>query len=195
MNADVFVDTNVLLYSIDEDPASALKRQRSQQILLDRMFARGRTETFTIRSLMVLTSIIAIVVGVWTNLLRTQHAFVHDVEELGGIVWNVDFENDGSIAPNYPAWLPAWMQPIAPRQLNYIYLTGESIRDEHVELVLQMQPLEGLNLSGSRITDRALVQLQSCKQLRSLQLFDIPTISESAISNLQSAIPNCEILR
>jgi predicted nucleic acid-binding protein len=34
MNAEVFVDTNVFLYSIDEDPASALKRQRAQQLLL-----------------------------------------------------------------------------------------------------------------------------------------------------------------
>src|SRR5436189_3480755 len=34
MNADVFVDTNVLLYAIDEDPASASKRQRAQQLLL-----------------------------------------------------------------------------------------------------------------------------------------------------------------
>src|SRR5437773_578192 len=34
MNADVFVDTNVLLYTIDEDPASAPKRQRAQQLLL-----------------------------------------------------------------------------------------------------------------------------------------------------------------
>jgi len=34
MTAEVFVDTNVLLYSIDEDPASPQKRQRAQQILL-----------------------------------------------------------------------------------------------------------------------------------------------------------------
>jgi predicted nucleic acid-binding protein len=34
MNAEVFVDTNVLLYTIDEDPASASKRQRAQQLLL-----------------------------------------------------------------------------------------------------------------------------------------------------------------
>src|SRR5438128_9117365 len=34
MNADVFLDTNVLLYSIDEDPANAAKRQRAQQVLL-----------------------------------------------------------------------------------------------------------------------------------------------------------------
>jgi len=34
MNADVFVDTNVLLYTIDEDPASESKRQRAQQLLL-----------------------------------------------------------------------------------------------------------------------------------------------------------------
>jgi predicted nucleic acid-binding protein len=34
MNAEVFVDTNVFLYSIDEDPASAPKRQRAQDLLL-----------------------------------------------------------------------------------------------------------------------------------------------------------------
>ncbi len=34
MNAEVFVDTNVLLYTIDEDPAAAPKRQRAQQLLL-----------------------------------------------------------------------------------------------------------------------------------------------------------------
>lgn len=34
MSADVFVDTNVLLYTIDEDPASAPKRSRAQQLLL-----------------------------------------------------------------------------------------------------------------------------------------------------------------
>jgi hypothetical protein len=30
MIADVFVDTNVLLYTIDDDPASASKRLRAQ---------------------------------------------------------------------------------------------------------------------------------------------------------------------
>jgi predicted nucleic acid-binding protein len=34
MNAEVFIDTNILLYTIDEDPASASKHQRAQQLLL-----------------------------------------------------------------------------------------------------------------------------------------------------------------
>jgi predicted nucleic acid-binding protein len=34
MNAEVFVDTNVLLYMIDEDDASTAKRRRAQQLLL-----------------------------------------------------------------------------------------------------------------------------------------------------------------
>ena len=34
MNADVFIDTNVLFYTVDEDPASASKRQRAEQLLL-----------------------------------------------------------------------------------------------------------------------------------------------------------------
>lgn len=34
MTAAVFIDTNILLYSIDEDPAAEQKRQRARQILL-----------------------------------------------------------------------------------------------------------------------------------------------------------------
>jgi len=34
MNAEVFVDTNVLLYTIDEEPASNEKRERAQRLLL-----------------------------------------------------------------------------------------------------------------------------------------------------------------
>jgi predicted nucleic acid-binding protein len=33
MNADVFLDTNVLLYAIDENPAAASKRQRANQLI------------------------------------------------------------------------------------------------------------------------------------------------------------------
>lgn len=38
MTADVFIDTNVLLYSIDDDPASAPKRDAARQILLTRQW-------------------------------------------------------------------------------------------------------------------------------------------------------------
>jgi predicted nucleic acid-binding protein len=34
MNADVFLDTNVLLYSIDEEPSAASKRQRARELIL-----------------------------------------------------------------------------------------------------------------------------------------------------------------
>jgi predicted nucleic acid-binding protein len=39
MNAEVFIDTNVLLYTIDEDPASAVKRERARQLLLTERWA------------------------------------------------------------------------------------------------------------------------------------------------------------
>jgi len=34
MNAEVFLDTNILLYTIDEDPASETKRERARQLIL-----------------------------------------------------------------------------------------------------------------------------------------------------------------
>jgi hypothetical protein len=44
MNADVFIDTNVLLYSVDEDPASASKRQRAEQLLLSERWGRSEVD-------------------------------------------------------------------------------------------------------------------------------------------------------
>ena len=35
MTADVFIDTNIFLYTVDEDPASAPKRDRAREILLN----------------------------------------------------------------------------------------------------------------------------------------------------------------
>lgn len=34
MTADVFIDTNIFLYAIDEDPSSAPKRERARSLLL-----------------------------------------------------------------------------------------------------------------------------------------------------------------
>lgn len=41
MNTDVFVDTNVLLYTIDEDPGSAPKRQRANELMDGLAYAAG----------------------------------------------------------------------------------------------------------------------------------------------------------
>src|SRR5262245_43177109 len=39
MTAEVFVDTNVLLYTIDEDPESAAKREKAQKLLVSERWA------------------------------------------------------------------------------------------------------------------------------------------------------------
>ena len=154
-----------------------------------------RFRTFTLRSVIILISVFGVILGIWMNCLRTQQAIVREVEGLGGQVWNVDCGNDGKILAQYPSWLPSFAWPLVPRRLNYIYLTGETIHDEHLELILRLEPLEGLNISGSRISDRGLAKLRRCTNLRRLQLFDIPTITEAEIKSFQAALPDCEILR
>jgi hypothetical protein len=148
---------------------------------------------FTLRSLAVFVGAISVILAVWTNFVRPQQQLVFEIERLGGEVWNVDF-NDRCILDR-PVWLPAWTAPVVPRRLNYVYLTGETVGDEHIVLVTRLQPLEGLNISDSRVTDRGLQKLRSCKRLRELQLFDIETVSKSAIDDFRSAVPQCEILR
>ena len=150
--------------------------------------ARRRFRTFTLRSLLILISVFGVILGIWVDRLRTQQAIVRDVEELGGQVWNVDCFSDGIILAEYPSWLPSSAWPLVPRRLNYIYLTGETIHDEHLELILRLEPLQGLNISGSRISDRGLAKLRRCANLRRLQLFDIPTITEAEIESFQAAL-------
>ena len=157
--------------------------------------SRPKLLRYSLRSVAVVVTLLAVILAIQSYRVRQQNHVVREVRALDGDVWNVDLDRDGMIIGNRLAWLPKSFDAVVPRTYNYIYLTGEEIGDDELELAVNFPNLEGLNISASEITDAGLRRLFRCTRLRKLQLYDISTISESAIKEFRSKIPNCEILR
>ena len=117
------------------------------------------------------------------------------VDSMDGAVWNVAFDEGGMILPDRPEWHPKFIYAILPLNVNYIYLTGDAIGDAELERAIKLPNLRGLNISASTVTDAGLRKLHACKQLRELQLYDVKTVSDAAVSEFQQAVPDCDIQR
>jgi len=154
-----------------------------------------RWTTFSIRSLSVFCVIVAFLLAFWTHRLRTSYRIVREVRLLGGQFWNVAFDQGGRILSPRPDWLPTFLHPMVPIDVNYVYLPGENIGDAQIDVVVAFSNLRGLNISGSVITDDGLRKLQRCTNLQELQLYDVTTVSDNAIAKFCRAIPGCDVQR
>jgi hypothetical protein len=112
-----------------------------------------------------------------------------------GIFSNVDFERGGIVVPSKIGWMPSSIYAVLPYELNYIYLTGENITDDHLKVAIQLPGLKGLNISNSTITDAGLQQLAEKTRLMELQLFSINTITNDAITKFRQLHPKCNLMR
>jgi hypothetical protein len=150
---------------------------------------------FSLRSAVGIICIVSVFMAYWSHQIRSQEFVIREVERRGGEVWNVKFDEGGAIAPPYPSWLSPRLYSFVPKSVNYIYLTGDTISDDDLEIVTALPTLEGLNLSASSVTDSGLKRLESCARLKELQLYDVATLSPEAIDEFKRAVPLCQIQR
>ena len=150
---------------------------------------------FTLRALAVFVLLFALGLGWWVNTVRSQRLAVAAIERLDGHVSNADTTQSLMNRPFYPSWLPDSLERVYPMDINYIYLTGEEITDEHLGYILAFPDLEGINLSATSISDKSLQRLQHYGDLKVLQLYDVETVTPSGIADFQRSLPDCEIWR
>ena len=149
---------------------------------------------FSIRTLQVLVLVSAVVLAISTHRIRSQNRVIEFVRSLDGHVWNVAFNDGGMILPDHPNWLPRFLEPVVPRSLNYIYLPDARVTDAELDIIVSFPNLEGLQISESKITDDGLRKLTRCTGLVELCLEDVG-ISDAALLEFQSAVPNCNVVR
>jgi internalin A len=82
----------------------------------------------------------------------------------------------------------------ACRKLEVLYLNLTPISDKDLLPLSSIESLRVLSLNSTAITDVGLRHLSGMKGLRSLILFGTQT-SQSAVQQLQSELPDCEIVR
>jgi hypothetical protein len=76
--------------------------------------------------------------------------------------------------------------------LRHLYIQG-AIDDKSMQYVAAIPELELLDIQNAPVTNAGLSQLKGKLRLRRLDLYDTD-VTESGITELQRALPNCEIL-
>ncbi len=129
---------------------------------------RRRYRQFSLRTFLVVLTIVCVWFGWQVNRANRQRQAVAWVLEIGGSV-KYDYEVDdkgNTIAdakPTSPEWLPDFYD-----QVVYVYLTGMPVSD--------------------------LTPLANLKSLERLYLWDT-RVSEEQITKLRQALPNCAIYK
>ncbi len=140
---------------------------------------RRRYLTFSLRTLFILLTTLAVWLGIATHRAREQRAAVQAIESLGGAV-RYDWQNDpldpfGSDVLDEPAG-PAWLRR----------LMGDDFFQEVWEVDF------GSPLSPTKVELRkALPQLQRLRALKKVRVFAWTDLEDQ--DKLQPALPHCEV--
>lgn len=149
---------------------------------------------FGLRTLLVLTTIVAVLFAGWSHKARQQREAVASLRVAGGGVI-YDYRAHGlEQPPNLPAWLlkALGVDYFASAQgvylgdseitadglkdlkfltsLQYLDLQRTQITDAGLQYLAKLSTLEGIHLGGTQVTDAGLGHLKSLTALQSLDL-------------------------
>jgi hypothetical protein len=79
-------------------------------------------------------------------------------------------------------------------QLTTVNLGGSRLLDRHLALVGQLERIRFLHLCNTKVTDIGLQHLKGMQGLQYLNLQLCPGITAAGVSELQIALPNCQIV-
>ena len=77
--------------------------------------------------------------------------------------------------------------------LNELLLSETKVADSSLPALVELKRLEFLALDGTEITDAGLACLQSFSGLKGLALGESQRFSDSALEELENALPQCDI--
>ena len=132
---------------------------------------------FSLRTLLILTTICAIGLGWWSHKARQQREAVARLNKHGSIAY--DFElaylnpaGTSSLRPPYwPAWLVNTMGVDYFANVSRVNLSNSSVTDADLSCLKAFRSLDILDLNNAQqVTDAGLLNLREITSLRVLQL-------------------------
>lgn len=146
------------------------------------MKPRRRYLTFSLRTLFILLTALAVWLGIVVNRAREQREAVKAIKALRGSVvydWELQHTPDGDISDPRP-----YGKPTGPAWLRRI--TGDDyFQEPEIVTFLVNQPLSDEDILKS------IPNLQRLRRLKQVDMWK-PAARET-VSKLQSALPNCEV--
>jgi hypothetical protein len=177
---------------------------------------------FSLRTALLLTTVIAVFLGFWTSSARRQRAATDAILALGGSV-TYDFQAaTGTFVADATPRGPIWLRFMVGRDwFDSVYGVGlydadgasdEQIADslrgvpdtrslqldrssasiETMASISRMKSLRNLMLFGTAVDDRGLEHLYKLSSLQNLDLRGT-RVTKQGVQKLQSALPNCTI--
>ncbi len=167
---------------------------------------KRRWYQFSLRSLMIFTTIVAVGFG-WIVKKRHEQALVAGIREHGGGVeyysscptWLRWLLGSNSFNDIQYAWLTraddATLRSLAElTRLRGLHLFGDGVTDAGLTNLKGLAQLQWLYLDHTLVTDAGLVNLKGLTQLQCLRL-ESDLVTDTGFANLKKALPNCQITR
>jgi hypothetical protein len=183
---------------------------------------RRRRLRFSLRTALVLTTLVAACLGIWTSAARRQRAATDAIHALGGTV-TYDFQAaTGKFVANAIPPGPTWLRSILGRDwfdsvqgvglydadgatdkqiaasllgvpdTRSLQLDGSKAGIETMASISRMKSLRNLMLHRTYVDDRGLPYLYELSSLENLDLRGT-RVTEKGLQKLRSALPTCSI--
>lgn len=164
---------------------------------------------FSLRSLMVVVTLLSIWMGLYLDSVRRQRQAVQSITRLHGhISYDYDLlEENGIEEPRWKRWMRSKLGAEYVAQVNQVWFCGREIGDvgfscfcwpkseicdDELEMLRDLPALTELGLPDTRITNGGVRQL---KRLTRLQFLDLTgtRLTPEGVRELRQALPNCRI--
>jgi len=184
--------------------------------------ANQRELRFSIRSLLVVVTLIAICLAWSVYPVLRQRRAASFVERLGGyVVYDYQFSNDGRFQRTPNTIVPAWMRKLLGddwfSRIRVVF-DDTHATDDDLERIMHLADLRELQLDKTNVTDAGMRHLKDSRQLICVAITNTPvtdagfrelkqlpnlrelwidgtTITDEGIDELKRALPTCEVYR
>ena len=152
---------------------------------------------YRLRTLLILTTIIAVALGWWSHKARQQREAVAALEKVGArITYDTSLPGTGEMIapPQWPQWLLNNVGVDYFASVEELSLSNTQATDTALEHLKHLTALQRLWLYNTQVTDSGLEHIKGLTALQELNL-TYTQVTDAGIARLQKALPNCKIER
>ncbi|MCE9556821.1 MAG: hypothetical protein K8T91_26025 [Planctomycetes bacterium] len=162
------------------------QREPSQPVAAPRRFPLRRMLQYRLRTLLVITTIIAVLFGWWSYKAQRQREAVAALRKIGGTAYYhryLPWTSENYDSPKWPPWVLDTVVADYLARVQVIRLNSTTVTDDDLKFLKNMPALEELQLNNTDITDVSLQHLEDLTALHTLWL-DNTRVSDAGLKHL-----------
>ena len=148
--------------------------------------SKRRWWQFSIATMLAITAVVAVCLGLWTSSARRQQQAVQKLRDKG---WRVGYHHEvqssGKPVPPGPAWLREWLGLDYVDYVEGVGFEGDTITDDDLATLRSFPRLTSAAIDDApNVTDAGLAQMATLGELEVLHL-DCPQVTDAGLVHLK----------